>query len=187
VTAGSGVIQDLTPGKDHIAWMTAAPAPDLPDATSALVSPWPRNELSAVKGLKCASYAENIIALQHAAGLGFEETVFLNTAGHVCEGATANVFLVKAGILVTPSLDSGCLPGITRAVVMELAHKLGIPCEERRVWAAELDAADEMFLTSSIRGVMAVSRFGGKTLIPGPVTGILNDVWHGEALGRMGV
>lgn len=185
VTGGSGVIQDLSPGKDHLAWMTASPAPELPDATSAIVSPWPRNEHSALKGLKCASYAENIIALQHAARLGFEETLFLNTAGHLCEAATSNVFLVKSGTLITPSLDSGCLPGITRAVVMEMAQKLGIPCKEKSIPVDELNAADEMFLTSSIRGVMAVSRFGGRTLIPGPVTGILNDVWHAEALAKI--
>ncbi len=185
ITAGSGVIQDLSLGNNHIVWMTVAQAPDLPDATSANLSPWVRNEHSALKGLKCASYAENIVALQHAARLGFEETVFLNTAGHLCEAATSNVFLVINGTLHTPSLDTGCLPGITRAVVMEMAEKLGIPCEERGIPADDLHAADEMFLTSSIRGVMAVSRFGERILTPGPVTGLLNDVWNGEALGKI--
>ena len=100
--------------------------------------------------------------------LAFEETLFANTAGHLCEAATSNVFLVKNGALHTPSLGSGCLPGITRAVVIELAATLGIPCEERDFPVDELHAADELFLTSSIRGVMAVSRFEDRVLPAGP-------------------
>jgi branched-subunit amino acid aminotransferase/4-amino-4-deoxychorismate lyase len=128
--------------------------------------------------LKCASYAGNLVALQQAARLGFEETLFLNTAGQLCEAATANVFLVKNGGLFTPSLASGCLPGITRGVVMELAEQQGIPCAEGAFFLADLQAADELFLTSSMRGVMGVARFEERFLPTGPVTRLLGEAWQ---------
>jgi branched-subunit amino acid aminotransferase/4-amino-4-deoxychorismate lyase len=180
ITGGSGLIHDLALGADHVVWMTAVPAADAPLTATANLSPWQRNEKSSLAGLKCASYAENLVALAHAKRLGFEETVFLNTAGHVCEGATSNLFLVKNGEVATPALRSGCLPGITRAVVIELATARGIPCGERDLTADDLMAADELFLTSSIRGLMGVSRFEDRILPPGPVTRMLRDAWLGS-------
>lgn len=178
ISAGTGVFHDLALGADHIVWMTAAQAAELPPATSANLSLWRRNEHSALAGLKCASYAENLVALEHAVRLGFEETIFLNNSGNVCEASTSNVFLVKSGTLHTPTLESGCLPGITRATVIELAEKLGIPCAVRDIKAADLHQADELFLTSSIRGVMAISRFEERSLTPGPVTSRLRKAWN---------
>jgi branched-chain amino acid aminotransferase len=177
ITGGSGTLQDLTLGADHLVWLTAVPAADVPPSTRVNLSPWPRNERSPLAGLKCASYAENLLALEHAARLGFEETVFLNTAGHLCEAATSNLFLVQNGRITTPSLDSGCLPGITRFVVMDLAARQGIPCKELTLTQADLAAADEIFLTSTIRGIMGVSDFGAKTYPPGPVTTMLRAAW----------
>lgn len=170
VTGGSGPIHDLTPGADRLVWMSAVPALVPPVNLSACLSPWPRNEFSPLAGLKCASYSENLIALDHARRMGFDETVFLNTAGHLCEAATANLFLVKNGTLSTPALSSGCLPGITREVVIELVLEMGIPFEAPDLTASHLEAADELFLTSSTIGVMPVSRFGERALEPGPVS-----------------
>lgn len=178
ISAGSGVFHDLELGADHMVWMTVTQAAALPSSTSANLSQWRRNEYSALAGLKCASYAENLVALEHAVRLGFEETIFLNTSGNVCEASTSNVFLVKSGTLHTPTLESGCLPGITRATVIELAEKLGIPCAVRDIKAADLHQADELFLTSSIRGVMAISRFEERSLTPGPVTSRLRKAWN---------
>lgn len=185
ITGGSGLIHDLALGADHVVWITASPAADAPELTSANVSPWPKNERSALAGLKCASYAENLIALENAARLGFEETLFLNTAGHLCEAATSNLFLVKNGRVLTPSLASGCLPGVTRSVVIELAATLGISCEERQLTLADLQSADEVFLTSSIRGLMGVSRLDDRELPLGPVTRILRNAWL-EEISRKG-
>lgn len=182
VSAGSGPLHDLALGADHRVWMSASPAAAVSPAltTTANLSPWVRNERSPLAGMKCASYAENLVALQHAARLGFAETVFLNTAGHLCEAATANLFLVKDGGLLTPSLESGCLPGITRAVVIELAQPLAIPCAQRQLTPQDLQTADELFLTSSIRGLMGVSRFEARTFPGGPVTQALREAWNAE-------
>lgn len=186
ITGGSGLLQDLTLGADHLVWLTAVPAADAPPTTRVNLSPWLRNERSPLAGLKCASYAENLLALEYAARLGFEETLFLNTAGHLCEAATSNLFLVTNGRIATPSLDSGCLPGITRFVVMDLAARHGIPCEERELTRSDLDAADEIFLTSTIRGLMGVSEFRDRTFPPGPVTNLLREAWIEATLRKTG-
>ena len=175
VTAGSGPIHDLTPGDDRLVWMTAVPALVPPESLTARLSRWPRNEHSPLAGLKCASYSENLIALDQARRKGFDETIFLNTVGHLCEAATANLFLVKDGMLQTPSLDSGCLPGITREVVLELAAETGIPCEVGALTLEQLQSADEVFLTSSTIGVVSLSRIGDRVMTPGPVTRRLRE------------
>ena len=181
ISGGSGLVHDLALGADHVIWMIAAPAADPPAVTTANLSPWVKNERSPLAGLKCASYAENLIALEHACRLGFEETIFLNTAGHLCEAATSNLFLVRNGGIATPSLESGCLPGVTRAVVIGLAAQLGIACEECELTSGDLLSADEIFLTSSIRGLMGVSKFEQRTIPAGPVTQALREAWIAAA------
>ena len=84
-----------------------------------VVVPWPRNERSAVAGLKTTSYAENVVALAHATERGAGEAIFANLAGNLCEGTGSNVFVGVDGRLVTPPLSSGCLAGITRELVLE--------------------------------------------------------------------
>jgi branched-subunit amino acid aminotransferase/4-amino-4-deoxychorismate lyase len=180
LTGGSGLIGDLAAGDDRLVWMAAARAPEPPGTTTANLSPFVRNERAALAGLKCSAYAENLVALDHARRLGFEETVFTNLAGNLCEAATSNVFLVQGGKLLTPSLASGCLPGVTRGVVLELAGRLGISCEETDLPAALIHDADEIFLTSSIRGVMGVSRFEKREIPAGEITGKLRLAWNTE-------
>lgn len=177
ITGGSGPLDDLTLGADLRIWMTVTPLAVSSPTTSANLSPWVRNERSPLAGLKCASYAENLLALEHAARLGFEETVFLNTAGRLCEAATSNIFIVRNGGLLTPSPTSGCLPGITREVVLELAEQLRIPYQACDLTTSDLHAADELFLTSSIRGLTEVSRFEERTFPPGKITHALREAW----------
>lgn len=177
VTGGSGPLNDLAAGVDRSVWLSAFPAAALPELMTLCLSPWPRNERSPLAGLKAASYAENLIALDHARQRGFQEILFLNTVGDLCEAATANIFLVNDGVILTPSLESGCLPGIGREVMGEIAAAHGIPCEQRRLRQADLDAADEIFLTSSTRGPIPVLRFEARELAPGPLTARLQVLW----------
>lgn len=178
VTAGSGPLNDLKPGSDRLVWLAASPAGESPVSMTGCLSPWPRNERSPLAGLKSASYAENLVALDHARRLGFDETIFLNTAGNLCEAATANLFIVKNGVVLTPSLESGCLPGIGREVICELALVHGIPLEERPLVPADLLAADEIFFTSAIRGPVAVLRYENRQLQPGQITAALRELWR---------
>jgi len=180
VTAGTGALADLASGGDRLVWMTASPLGDAPANLAVNIAAWPRNERGALTGLKCASYAENLLALDQARRAGFDETLFFNTTGDLCEAATANVFLVRDRVLRTPSLASGCLPGITRGVVLDLAARAAIPCEEVALRRADLDRADEVFVTSATRGPVAVSRVGDRLLAQCVMGKRLRGLWEAE-------
>jgi branched-chain amino acid aminotransferase len=144
-----------------------------PDTTTVVTVPWPRNERGALAGLKTTSYAENVIALAHARERGASEAIFANTVGHLCEGTGSNVFYVVAGELRTPTLASGCLAGISRALLLEWygAREVDEPVEV-------LTQAEEVFLVSTTRDVQAVSRCDDRELpAPGPVTAEARRVW----------
>lgn len=129
--------------------------------------PWTRNEKGALTGLKTTSYGENVVALARAHAAGASEALFANTQGQLCEGTGSNVFVVIGGRLLTPPLESGCLAGITRALVADWAG-----AEEAELPLGALAEAGEVFLTSTLRDVQAVHRVDDRTLsgAPGPVT-----------------
>jgi branched-chain amino acid aminotransferase len=140
-------------------------APAAPTAI-ARTSPWPTNERSPLAGVKHSSRAELVLALAHAQAQGADEALLANTAGHLVEGTGSNVFVAVAGRLLTPSLRSGCLPGITRSLVLELTG-----AEEADLPMSVLATADEVFLTSSTRDVHPVAQVDGRPRpAPGPVT-----------------
>ena len=143
-----------------------------PATETVVVVPWPRNERGALSGLKTISYAENVRALAHAHAHGAGEAMFLNTRGDLCEATGSNVFCVQDGVVRTPPATSGCLLGVTRALVLELCHELDIPCEEPALGPDELRQADEAFLTSTTREVQAIAQVDGHDLpaAPGPIT-----------------
>src|SRR5690606_36162816 len=99
--------------------VAVAEMPERPETTAVVTVPWTRNERGALTGLKTTSYAENVRALAYAAERGCSEAIFGNTVGDLCEGTGSNIFVVVDGRLLTPPLSSGCLAGITRALVLE--------------------------------------------------------------------
>jgi len=129
--------------------------------------PWPRNERSALSGLKTTSYAENVLALSYARDRGGGEAIFGNTAGNLCEGTGSNVFVVAGGRLITPPLSSGCLAGVTRGLVIEW-----VGADEEDLPIGALAAAEEAFLTGTTRDVQPIRSVDGTMLpaAPGPVT-----------------
>lgn len=148
-----------------------------PATTTIATVPWTRNERSAVAGVKSTSYAENVIALEHAHARGASEAVLANTRGELCEGTGTNVFVVVDGIVLTPPLSSGCLAGITRELVLEWFGG-----EERSLPLSVLTDADEVFLTSSTRNVHPVVRADDRTWDePGPVSLRLQDAFESRA------
>jgi branched-subunit amino acid aminotransferase/4-amino-4-deoxychorismate lyase len=165
LTAGAGELRDIGLGNDSRLWMTAAPCPLPPASMSLVTAPFPRHERSPLAGLKCASYAENLIALDHARRAGADEALFLNTRGALCEAATANLFLVKSGRVLTPPLSSGCLPGTMRQRVMQAVRVTEVDLTE-----AALAEADELFLSSATRGVVPVLRVDGRSFPAGVIT-----------------
>ena len=143
-------------------------------STSVVTVPWTRNEHGATAGLKTTSYAENVIALAHAVERGGTEAVLANTAGHLCEGTGSNVFYVVDDELRTPSLASGCLAGVTRALVIEWcgAREVDEPLTD------VLAGASEAFLVSTTRDVQAIARWDDRDLpSPGPVTKQCAETW----------
>jgi branched-chain amino acid aminotransferase len=142
--------------------------PDWPATTDVLVVPWPRNEHSALAGLKTTSYGENVVALARAAESGAGEAIFGNLAGNLCEGTGSNVFCVVDGRLVTPPLSSGCLAGVTRALLLGAVPD----AVEADLPLSALASADEAFLTSTTREVQPIRAVNGRTLsaVPGPRT-----------------
>ncbi|WP_030415292.1 aminotransferase class IV [Streptomyces sp. NRRL S-1448] len=138
-----------------------------PDTTAAVTVPWTRNERGALAGLKTTSYGENVVALARAHEQGATEALFANTVGALCEGTGSNVFVVLDGELHTPPLSSGCLAGITRALTVAWAG-----AKETDLPLDVLERAEEIFLTSTLRDVQAVTRIDGRQLAdgPGPVT-----------------
>lgn len=170
MTAGAGDLRDLARGSDALTWITAAASLQLPESVSLMTSGFPRNERSPLAGLKCASYAENLIALDQARLAGADEPLFYNTRGELCETATANVFLVKGGAIFTPPLTSGCLPGTMRQRVMQQ-----VDVTEGDLTEADVASADEVFLTSAIRGVVPVSAIDARGISVGLVTARLRE------------
>lgn len=139
----------------------------------AVISSIRRNSQSPLSRLKSANYLENLLAKQEAKTAGADEAVFLNERDLVAEASMSNVFIVAGGILKTPHVDNGILPGITREVILKLAPKLDIEAVEQDIWPGELLEAEEAFLTNSLLEVMPLTKVA-RNLIgsgkPGPVT-----------------
>jgi D-alanine transaminase len=122
--------------------------------------------------LKSVALLANILARQQAFDAGCTETIMLRD-GFLTEGSATNVFCVKNGVIITPAKDHRILPGVTYDVVLELAARHSAPHQVRPVSEAELRNADELWLTSSTKEVLAITTLDGKLVgsgKPGPVT-----------------
>jgi branched-chain amino acid aminotransferase len=154
-----------------------------------VVSSVRRTPPSAVPGAaKTANYLNLLLAHREAEAADADEAILLTVDGDIAEATVSNVFLVHRGALLTPSLDCGIMPGITRRAVIDAADRLGIACREDRLPAALLDEADEIFYTNTSAGIMPVGAVGTRTLgAPGPITSRLEAGLHeliAEEAGR---
>jgi branched-chain amino acid aminotransferase len=139
----------------------------------AIVSSIRRNSHSPLSRLKSANYLESILARQEARAAGVDEALRLNEKGLLAEASMSNIFLVSDDILLTPSDESGILPGTTREVVLELAARLGISTTEQDIKLDEVFRAQEAFLTNSLMEIMPLTEVSGQSVgsgKPGPVT-----------------
>jgi branched-chain amino acid aminotransferase len=151
-----------------------------PESVRVVIVPWVRNDRGATAGLKTTSYAENVRALAFAHERDASEAIFANTRDELCEATGSNVFVVRDGAVATPPGSSGCLLGVTRALVLELAEAAGIPVDESPLPLDALRDADEAFLTSTTREVQPISHVDDRALpsVPGPVAAALSTAFN---------
>ncbi len=131
-----------------------------PDGVSCRISSWTRQEDRSLplRGKISGAYITSSLAKTEAVKSGFDEALLLNSRGKVSEASGMNLFLVRDGVLITPSVDQDILEGITRASILELATVMGIPVLERPVDKTELMIADEVFLSGTAARVTPVRR-----------------------------
>ncbi|XXT20401.1 aminotransferase class IV [Sorangium sp. So ce429] len=147
----------------------------------------------AAPGAKISNYLESLLALREARAAGAHEALILDPSGHVVEGTTSNVFLVErrppahegaedpGHLLITPPKDAGILVGITRANVIDVAGELGMPVCCEPVTMSRLLAAEEVFITSSLREIVPVVRVDAHLVgagAPGPRTRALHAAFR---------
>ena len=115
-------------------------------------------------GTKILSWAMNLTWLESAQERGFDEVILLNERGEVAECTSANLFIANGNKVYTPPLSSGCLPGITREVILGEVQAPGITVEEKVLLPADLEAADEVFITSTTRDLLPVHQIEEKKI-----------------------
>jgi branched-chain amino acid aminotransferase len=136
-----------------------------------------RNSVDAASHeMKSLNYLNSILGKIEANNAGADEAICLEKSGYVCEGVGENIFIVRGGKLLTPPLSSGALEGITRALIIQMAKKLGIEVIERNITPTELFIADEAFFTGTAAEVAPIHDVNKRVIGAGkrgPVTGLI--------------
>ncbi|HEY5922399.1 MAG TPA: aminotransferase class IV [Kofleriaceae bacterium] len=166
----------LGPGR---AIVIVEPLPAQPTELSLAIVDWPLPRRAGA-GHKTLAYLDHIFARELAANAGADEAVRLGPDGDVVECATANLFIVAAGEVITPPVELGVLPGVTRARALVACAESGITAHERRFTPEQLAAADEIFITSAVRGVVPVTRLDGVVRAAGQVTARVKEGYLAE-------
>jgi branched-chain amino acid aminotransferase len=150
-------------------------------------SSWIRQQDSSVplRGKISGSYITSCLAKSEAVERGFDEAILMNSRGKVAEGSAMNIFIVKSGRLITPSINEDILEGITRDSIIVIARDLGVPVEERPIDRSELLLADEVFLSGTAAKVVGVNKienytFKGERLIFNKIKDIFAGILAGE-------
>jgi 4-amino-4-deoxychorismate lyase len=122
-------------------------------------------------GLKHCNRLEQVLARAELAAFdGCTEGLLFGNSGNLVSGTMSNVFLVREGSLLTPRIDRSGVAGVMRRVVLREARQVGVPARECELYAADVESAEEVFLTSALAGIQQVSRVDGRELRLGPVT-----------------
>lgn len=137
-----------------------------------------RHAASPLAGVKTISWLNNVWSIAEANKEGFDEVVMLNERGEVAECTSANIFAVKNGKIFTPPLNSGCLEGVTRGILLEIAPEAGLSVVEQPLLPEDLYSAEEVFISSTNRNLISVNEIAGHSIsAPGPVCHRLNELF----------
>jgi len=136
------------------------------------VRPHLRHSTCPLTGTKVTSWLTNAWSLDQVQRRGFDEVILLNELDEVAECTAANVFCVRGGVVETPPLSAGCLPGVTRDVLFEIGRQIGLAIKETHLTVENLYGAEEVYITSTTREVQAVSQIEDHQIAraPGPIT-----------------
>ena len=144
--------------------ITTADLPSYPEMVRLGLREHGRHAASPLAGVKTISWLDSVWAAEEAKREGYDEVVLLNERGEVSECTAANIFAVRNDKVITPPLSSGCLEGVTRGVLMEIAVEAGTTVVERAMRPEDLYAADEVFITSTNRNVIGVKEIAGRII-----------------------
>jgi len=125
------------------------------------IKPHGRHAQNEFAGTKVLSWAQNLTWYEEAHQRGLDELILLNERGEVCECTSANLFIARGSEVFTPPLNSGCLPGVTRALLLEEIRVPGISALEKTLLPKDLEEADQVFITSTTRDFLPVSHIEG--------------------------
>ncbi len=173
-TVGSWKSDEKMPEVDLV--ITTADVPKYPEMVRLTVREQGRHAASPLAGVKTISWLNSVWAAAEAQREGFDEVVLLNERGEVSECTAANIFAVKNDKVVTPPISSGCLEGVTRGILMEIASEAGTSVAEQSLRLEDLYGADEVFVTSTNRNVIGVKEIAGHTIANGSTGAITNKL-----------
>jgi branched-chain amino acid aminotransferase len=179
-TVGSWRSEEKMPDVDLV--ITTADLPSYPEQVRLTVREQGRHAASPLAGVKTISWLGSVWAVAEAQREGFDEVVLLNERGEVSECTAANIFAVKGEKVVTPPLSSGCLEGVTRGILMEIASEAGTSVVEQTLRLEDLYNAEEVFVTSTNRNVIGVKEIAGHVIaggVTGEITKKLDEAFEG--------
>lgn len=164
----------------------ARPASDYPEelyrrGLAAAIASARRNELSPLSRVKTLSCLDNVLAREAARRAGADEALFLNTRELLAEGSATNIFLVRTGELLTPPVEDGALPGVTRGALLGLAGEAGLAAREASLSLEDLRGAGEAILTNAVLGVAPLAQVDGRPVAagkPGPNARRLRELYE---------
>jgi branched-chain amino acid aminotransferase len=164
VRNGGGMWASPSPGRPSDVIALTADSKEWGDGVKLAYQANARHAANSFAGTKILSWAMNLTWLETAQCRGFDEVILLNERGEVAECTSANLFIANGNQVSTPPLSSGCLPGITREVLLGEIHAPGIEIREKVLMPADLESADEVFITSTTRNLLPVIQIDEKSL-----------------------
>jgi branched-chain amino acid aminotransferase len=157
----------------------SAPLPEYREPVRLTLREQGRHAASPLAGVKSISWLPNVWAVAEAQKEGFDEVVLLNERGEVAECTAANIFAVRGEKIFTPPLSSGCLEGVTRGILFEIAPEAGLSVAEQTMKPEDFYSADEVFMSSTNRNIIGVGEIAGHKIAaaPGPITKRVNEMF----------
>ncbi len=172
------------------AWGTYLGLEGLENGVRAKISSWKRSDHNILppQAKATGQYINSALAKMEALKAGYDEAIMLNMAGHVTDGPGENIFIVKDGVLVTPSLSAGCLDGITRDSIITIAHDQGYEVQEHDLSRFDLYTADEAFYTGTAAEVTPIREVDDRPMAAGgrgPLTKEIQEIFFAAARGEI--